>query len=91
MYPLGRAGGFPAQDLLWGYLADGFITLHSPDEAEPEHIRALMRQYHDTPLDLADASLVSAAEKLNLRRIFSVDSHFRAFRIHGTYAFESLP
>ena len=39
-----------------------------------------MRQYHDAPMDLADASLVVAAERLNLRRIFTLDSHFRAYR-----------
>jgi hypothetical protein len=29
-------------------------------------MRVLMRQYRDTPMDLADASLVVAAERLNL-------------------------
>jgi predicted nucleic acid-binding protein len=54
-------------------------------------MRALMRQYHDTPMDLADASLVSAAERFSLRRIFTVDRHFRAYRIDGTHAFDVLP
>src|SRR5215831_11962122 len=30
-----------------------------------------MEQYRDTPMDLADASLVATAEILNLRRIFT--------------------
>ncbi|HEX8450844.1 MAG TPA: hypothetical protein VF647_02040 [Longimicrobium sp.] len=91
MYLLGRAGGFPAQDVLWGYVSDNLVMLHPPDEAEQDRIRVLMRQYHDTPMDLADASLVSAAERLSLRRIFTVDRHFRAYRINGMHAFDILP
>ena len=91
MYLLGRAGGFPAQDVLWGYVSDNLVTLHPPNEAEQDRIRALMRQYHDTPMDLADASLVSADERLSLRRIFTVDRHFRVYRINGMHAFDILP
>lgn len=91
MYLLGRAGGLPAQDVLWGYLADGLAVLHEPEAAEWQRMRALMHQYHDTPMDLADASLVAAAERLGLRRIFTVDSHFRAYRVGGTRAFEIVP
>jgi hypothetical protein len=50
-----------------------------------------MGQYHDAPMDLADASLVVVAERLRLRRIFTLDSHFHAYRIEGTYAFEIVP
>jgi predicted nucleic acid-binding protein len=50
-----------------------------------------MQQYHDTPMDLADASLVAAAEALNLRRIFTLDSHFLAYRFRGTHRFQVIP
>lgn len=40
----------------------------------------LMEQYHDTPMDLADASLVATAETLNLTRIFTMDSDFYVYR-----------
>lgn len=91
MYLLWRAGGLPAQEELWGYLADGLVVLHAPEPGEWERMRELMRQYHDTPMDLADASLVVAAEQLNLRRIFTLDSHFYAYRINGTQPFEVVP
>ncbi len=91
MYLLGRAGGLPAQDELWGYLADGLVTLHGPDVREWERMRALMQQYGDTPMDLADASLVAAAERLGKRRIFSLDNHFHVYRISGRHAFEVVP
>jgi len=54
-------------------------------------MRVLMRQYRDTPMDLADTSLVVAAERLNLRRTFTLDSHFHAYRINGTHPFEVVP
>ena len=91
MYLLWRAGGVPAQDELWGYLADGLVILHRPEATEWERIRALMQQYQDAPMDLADASLVAAAERLQLRRIFTVDRHFYAYRIDGKYPFDVVP
>jgi uncharacterized protein len=91
MYLLGRAGGLQAQDTLWGYLADGLVRLLPPEPHEIARMRALMRQYRDTPMDLADASLVVAAERLGVQRIFSLDRHFRVDRIHGSAAFEVIP
>ena len=91
MYLLGRTGGHPAQEELWSYVADGLLALHTPGEGEWERMRALMAQYRDTPMDLADASLVVAAELLNLRRIFTLDSDFYVYRLHGAHAFEVVP
>jgi uncharacterized protein len=91
MYLLGRGGGLPAQDELWAYVADGMVQVHHPTEGEWERMRVLMRQYHDLPMDFADASLVVAAEHLGRRRIFSLDSHFHVYRIHGKHAFEVVP
>jgi predicted nucleic acid-binding protein len=42
-------------------------------------------------MDLTDASLVVAAERLNLHRIFTLDSHFYAYQINGTQPFEVVP
>ncbi len=91
MYLLWRAGGLPAQEELWSYLADELVVLHTPETREWERMRTLMQQYHDAPMDLADASLVVTAERLNLRRIFTLDRHFYAYRINGTYPFEVVP
>lgn len=46
---------------------------------------ALMTQYADHPMDLADASLVALAETLKLRKVFTIDrSDFSTYRIkHG--------
>ena len=91
MYLLWRAGGFPAQDELWGYIADGLVVLHRPMADEWQRLRVLMHQYRDIPMDIADASLVSAAEHHNLRRIFTLDSHFYAYRIDGQHWFDVVP
>jgi len=91
MYLLWRVGAFRAQDELWGYLADGLVVLHRPMAEEWQRIRVLMRQYRDTPMDVADASLVVAAEDHDLRRIFTLDGHFHAYRIDGRYPFDVVP
>jgi len=54
-------------------------------------MRQLMEQYCNTPMDLADASLVATAEILNLRRIFTLDSDFYVYRINNTGVFEVAP
>jgi predicted nucleic acid-binding protein len=52
---------------------------------------ALMAQYRDTPMDLADASLVAVAESLRLRRVFTIDSDFYVYRLADGSALEVLP
>ena len=51
-----------------------------------------MEQYADHPMDLADASLIVAAEALNTRKVFTVDRHdfstYRVRRGHRHYAVE---
>ena len=91
MYLIGRATGARGQEVLWDYLSDGLVGLHKPGAGEWLRMRALMRQYGDTPMDLADASLVTAAEQLGIQRVFTIDRHFRAYRIHGAQPFEVVP
>jgi hypothetical protein len=86
-----RSGGWPMQDLLWRYVHQGALILHGSGQAEVERMKNLMERYRDTPMDLADASLVAAAEALGLSRVFSLDHHFRIYRIHGDQAFDVVP
>ena len=51
-------------------------------------MRELMARYEDAPMDLADASLVAAAEALSLTRVFTLDRHFYAYRLAGGDALE---
>ncbi len=50
-----------------------------------------MEKYSDTPMDLADASLVAVAESLSPRRVFSVDSDFHVYRLQDGTALEVVP
>jgi predicted nucleic acid-binding protein len=91
MYLLWRIGKLPAQEELWGFIKDELVLPHCPSGPEWERMRELMRQYHDLPMDFADASLVAAAEELNEHEIFTLDSHFRIYRIHGADHFTVVP
>jgi uncharacterized protein len=63
----------------------------------PALVRAfeLMELYADHPMDLADASLVTAAESLDIRTIFTLDDgDFESYRVrrgHRYYPMEILP
>jgi uncharacterized protein len=91
MYMVGRKAGFRGQEVLWSFLEFGPVVLDAPESEDTGRLRRLMRQYKDTPMDFADASLVAAAERLEIQRVFTVDRHFRAYRIHGRHAFEVVP
>ncbi len=91
MHLLNNAGGYFAQEVLWGYIGDGLVVIHYSGPQEQARMRQLMAKYKDTPMDLADASLVAAAEVLGIRRIFTVDSDFLVYRLPGKRAFEIVP
>lgn len=91
MYLAYRAGKFPMQERLWRLRLTGRVQIHGSGPEEADRMEELMRQYRDTPMDLADASLVAAAETLDTNRVFTVDRHFHVYRIRGKQAFEVLP
>lgn len=91
MYLLGRDLGYRAQDELLAYVADGLLRIHLQTEDDCHRMPALMSKYQDAPMDLADASLVVAAETLGLRRVFTLDRHFYAYRLADGSALEVVP
>ena len=91
MYLLYRVGGIEAQNELWGFLVDGLLQLHLPAQLEWQRMRELMNQYSDMPLDFADASLISAAEVREDRKLFSLDGPLRAVRLDGSRILEFVP
>jgi hypothetical protein len=64
---------------------------HDLTPAEANRMAALMAQYQDTPMDLADASLVVVAESRTLRRVFTTDSDFYVYRLADGSALEVVP
>lgn len=81
MYLLGAVGGYRYQAALWELRARGRLSLHTLTPAEADRMAALMEQYRDTPMDMADASLVAVAESLSLHRVFTVDTDFYIYRL----------
>jgi hypothetical protein len=57
----------------------------------PYRAAELMARYRDTPMDLADATLVAAAEQDGYREIFSLDSDFYVYRLSTGRALEIVP
>ncbi len=81
MHFLGRTRVFALQARLWDMRRAGLLAIHLTDDQETDRMEALMRQYQDSRMDLADASLVAAAESLSLRRVFTVDRGFFYFQL----------
>lgn len=69
-------------DRLRDFIARGGATVWSFDAASLERAFALMEQYADHPMDLADASLIVAAEALATTKVFTIDRQdFHTYRI----------
>lgn len=91
MHLLGRELGHAAQDDLWSWVEEDLLQLHQHQQAERTRMREMMRQYHDRPMDLGDASLMAAAEALSAGRVFSIDSDFYVYRTQTGAALEVVP
>jgi hypothetical protein len=70
---------------------------HSPfqfeiiEKADVPRIYELLDQYSSLNLDFVDAAVVTLAERLNIRRILTVDGDFRIIRPQHCDYFEILP
>ena len=90
MHFLGKAGGHGLQNGLWNLRRAGRLNIHPTTDLEADRIDELMRQYRDRPMDLADASLIAAAESLSLRRVFTSDGDFYFYRLANGLALEVM-
>jgi len=91
MYLIVRAGGARGGQALWDLVSTGRVEIAELSAAAVKRSEFLMRKYADTPMDLADATLVALAEELGQRRIFSLDDDFDVYRLHGRQRFERIP
>jgi hypothetical protein len=89
---LGTRLGWQAELRFLGDVASGELVL------EPVHPRDLMRiaelvaRYRDLPLGTVDASVVAAAERLNVTEVATTDRrHFGVVRPAHAEAFDLLP
>jgi len=91
MYLVFQAGGYPAQAELWRWRRAGRLAIYDLTGDEIDRMAMLMEKYRDRPMDLADASLVAAAEHLHNRRVFTLDSDFYIYRLVDGSALECIP
>jgi predicted nucleic acid-binding protein len=88
MYLLGSVGGYRYQAELWPLWAGKRLILHDLIFAELQLMLVLMEKYRDTPMDLADASLIVVAQSLALRQVFTLDRDFYVYRLQDGTALE---
>lgn len=91
MYLLSRAGGGRGRDALWTLVLSGRLEIVELSRPALERSARLMTKYADLPMDLADATLVALAEERGDRRVFTLDSDFTVYRLHGRTRFAIVP
>ncbi|ABA20394.1 conserved hypothetical protein [Trichormus variabilis ATCC 29413] len=90
MYLALHRGGWQMQKQLGQLLLDKLLTVYEIQESDYSRLLALMEQYRDRPMDLADATLVLTAEKTGNRQILTLDSDFLFYRIGHQDTFEII-
>jgi uncharacterized protein len=91
MFLLGDSAGWRGQNALWTMIVSADLTILPVGPSLNIRMREMMDRYRDMPMDLADATLVAIAEQEGIKRIFSLDHHFRVYRIGRSQAFEVVP
>ncbi len=77
---------------LWRFITGGGLSIYEMSPSEVPRLQHFMARYADLPMHLADASLVVAAERLKLRKIFTLDRRdFSVYRPQHVRYFEISP
>jgi predicted nucleic acid-binding protein len=90
MYLAYKRGGWVAQKQLGQMLLNNALLIYEVKQQYSMRILDLMERYHERPMDLADATLVLAAENLGYRQILTTDSDFLFYRIHNIDSFDVI-
>jgi predicted nucleic acid-binding protein len=69
-----------AQIALLQWIYRGGLELAQIDATGIQRIIDLTEKYNDVPMDLADATLIVAAETLGIKEIISIDNDFYVYR-----------
>ena len=81
-----------AQNDLWTFLRRGGAEVFPLDRTHFRQCADLMGQFRDLPMDLADASLVVAANLLGTPKVFTLDRRdFSAYRFRKNKRFSIHP
>ena len=80
------------QDSLWLFIQRGGVEIYPIEKEFIIQCRDLMRQYHDLPMDLADATLVALADVLGVSKVFTLDhKDFSIYRLKHKRRFTLIP
>ena len=90
MYLAMHRGGWQMQKQLGQLLLDKLLVVYNIQESDFSRLLALMEQYRDRPMDLADATLVLVAEKTGYRQILTLDADFLFYRIQNQGSFDII-
>jgi predicted nucleic acid-binding protein len=79
-------------ELAWAFIRSGAVTVLPISDGDLPEIEALMRKYHDRPMDFADAALVHLAQRESLSTVFTIDhDDFESYRVGGRKRLRILP
>jgi predicted nucleic acid-binding protein len=88
--PCAASGWLANAKQLGQLLLDKLLVVYDIQESDYSRLLALMEQYRDRPMDLADATLVLVAEKTGYRQILTIDSDFLFYRITNKESFDII-
>ncbi len=81
-----------AQQICLEFFLRGAFLLIPSSRQSLQRVAALMKKYHDVPMDFADATLVALGEDLPTNRVFTLDRRgFSVYRLPGKKTFHILP
>ena len=72
-----------AQQDFYEWVMQKGVIISDINQNDIPRIMELTNKYADLPMDFADATLVVAAEKSNIRQIISLDKDFDVYRLPG--------
>ena len=66
-------------DLL-SWVGSGAVQLVKPDGSDLQRVIQLTKKHPDLPMDFADGLLVATCERLNVKRVVTIDHDFSGYR-----------
>ncbi len=90
MYLALNRGGWVMQKQLIKLLLDGMLIVYEIQQRDYPRLSQLLQKYQDRPMDLGDATLVIAAERLGVKQILTIDSDFLFYLINDSDPFNVI-
>ena len=85
-----RQGGWVMQNQLCRLLLEDLLIIYEIRREDYNRLFQLIEKYRDCPMDLADGTLVLAAERLKVNQILTLDSDFYVYLISDSKPFDVL-